>query len=410
MGLRTFTFNGTKSDTMHLFIVDGGATYNAPERDVEMISIPGRNGAFALDRGRFENVEVTYHVCVDGSSNSNFISNFSSVRSWLCSPKGYCRLVDDYNPNEYRMAIYKSGLEVDEAFYDGCEFDIVFECKPQHFLTSGETATAVANNGTLSNPTLFDSSPMLEVYGYGYVKINGGESITVTGEYIGDTIVKNATSTNTIPTTFTIDDQYANTGNSIKISSVKYEFGWKLDDNTAYIDASNSTWSTTGTGYATIREMGGTVAFLSIYEGDSTWSFVYGTSATKSVTATFNLETLPYGTLTGTATVSIAYDGADSFTISTTATLPSHFSAGGRKTELTTGDIILNSTQSTLGNPIYVDLDIGEAYKIENDVAVSVNNAVTIPAELPKLVPGTNTFTYNNTITQFKVVPRWWKV
>ena len=69
-----------------------------------------------------------------------------------------------------------------------------------------------------------------------------------------------------------------------------------------------------------------------------------------------------------------------------------------------------NSSQSVLGNPLYFDLDIGEAYKIENGSTVSVNNAVTIPAELPTLPPGDTTFTYDNTITQFKVVPRWWKV
>ena len=68
------------------------------------------------------------------------------------------------------------------------------------------------------------------------------------------------------------------------------------------------------------------------------------------------------------------------------------------------------STKSALGEPLYFDLDIGEAYKIEDEQIISVNNAVTIPAKLPALKSGNNTITYDRTITQFKVVPRWWEV
>lgn len=81
-----------------------------------------------------------------------------------------------------------------------------------------------------------------------------------------------------------------------------------------------------------------------------------------------------------------------------------------RTTNITRGDITGYSTKSALGEPLYFDLDIGEAYKYEGDSIVSINNAVTIPAQLPTLKSGENTITYDRTITQFKVVPRWWEV
>ena len=58
----------------------------------------------------------------------------------------------------------------------------------------------------------------------------------------------------------------------------------------------------------------------------------------------------------------------------------------------------------------YVDLDIGEAYREEDGQIINVNNAVTIPAKLPTLKSGVNNITYDVTITQFKIVPRWWEV
>ena len=146
MGIRTFTFNGESSDAYGVLITQN-ASYNAPERAGEMISIPGRNGAFWQDRGRFENIEVTYHCVVGEGTKADFVSAMSDVRSWLCSPVGYCRLEDDYNPDEYRLAVYKNGLETDEPFVTGAEFEITFDCKPQRFLKSGEDPITIGEWG-----------------------------------------------------------------------------------------------------------------------------------------------------------------------------------------------------------------------------------------------------------------------
>ena len=55
----SITFGGINSADFGIYI-SGEGVFNAPQRDVEMISVPGRNGAIALDRGRFQNIEVTY--------------------------------------------------------------------------------------------------------------------------------------------------------------------------------------------------------------------------------------------------------------------------------------------------------------------------------------------------------------
>lgn len=68
------------------------------------------------------------------------------------------------------------------------------------------------------------------------------------------------------------------------------------------------------------------------------------------------------------------------------------------------------STKSTVSGTAYIDLDIGEAWSDNNGTITSLNNIVQMPAELPTLKPGGNTFTISNTISGFKVTPRWWKV
>ena len=143
---KAFSFDGTSSRNYGVYIT-GQGVFNAPERNVEMVEIPGRDGAYALDKGNFNNIEVTYPASIVADTSADFADAVSDLRNFLCSKVGYCRLEDEYNPNEYRMAIYKSGLEVSHEGLQTGEFDIVFECKPQRWLTSGESKQTIANSG-----------------------------------------------------------------------------------------------------------------------------------------------------------------------------------------------------------------------------------------------------------------------
>lgn len=163
--------------------ITGEAVFNAPTRRVNMIQIPGRNGLFAQDEGSFDNLTVTYPAGLFGVTEADFADAISNFRNALCSRIGYHRLEDDYNPDEFRMAVYKEGLEVTPATLKAGEFTISFECKPQRWLKSGETWTTAVQYTRFTNPTLFDASPIFEVNGYGsftMTQANGGTAtITV---------------------------------------------------------------------------------------------------------------------------------------------------------------------------------------------------------------------------------------
>ena len=76
----------------------------------------------------------------------------------------------------------------------------------------------------------------------------------------------------------------------------------------------------------------------------------------------------------------------------------------------TYSDVIGDSTVSALGSVVYIDLDIGEAYNLDYGEPVSVNNAVNLGSDLPTLPPGATTVNYDNTITDLKIAPRWWRI
>lgn len=136
---KSLTFGGINSLDYGIYIT-GEAVYNAPERSVTSIEIEGRNGDLLIDNGRFLNIEIKYPAGCFAETQEDFKQKIESFRNAIISQISYQRLTDDYNPDEYRFAVYKSGLDVSVAvLHQGGEFDLTFDCKPQRFLTAGET-------------------------------------------------------------------------------------------------------------------------------------------------------------------------------------------------------------------------------------------------------------------------------
>ena len=417
---KTLNFDGQSSGTYGVYIT-GDAVFNAPEREVEMIAIPGRNGAFALDKGRFENITVTYPAGIFAETEEDFADAISDFRNYLCSRKGYCRLTDDYSPDEYRMALYKSGLEVDPALLKAGQFNITFDCKPQRFLNVGETEQTIAQSGdTLTNPTLFESNPLLMVKGYGKINFNGYE-IELENVVMGEVALFNSIS-RTIWSGYnyrnTIPQGVLNVGDDFTLEGLTYTAA--LENNLfegETIDTVNTTTSASHSGLTGVTVNSSLVQTTArTYEHRlkakfPSMQFAYGTARTITDTATYTAtvyklyEGAPESpeTYSGNIAFKIVYNGQNTVTYSFTGSMTNNLSFVSPKG---TG----NSTVSILGNPTYIDCDIGEAYMIKNGEIVSLNAYIDLGSKLPTLVPGSNAITFDNTITELKIVPRWWKV
>ena len=165
-----FTFNG-KSSLDYEVVISGGGTFKSPNRDVESISVPGRNGDLHIDNERFNNVEITYPAFIVKA----FKENFSAFKAFLLSQRGYKRLEDTYHPDYYRLACFKSAVEPDMTTRNlSGSFNVTFDCDPRCFLKSGEKTIYVTSSSmTVKNPTQFNALPKIMAYGTGTITING---------------------------------------------------------------------------------------------------------------------------------------------------------------------------------------------------------------------------------------------
>lgn len=376
---KSLTFDGEDSRDYGVYIT-GQAVFNAPEREVEMISIPGRNGQFALDKGRFENIEVTYPAGIFATTEADFAEAVSNFRNLLCSKRGYVRLQDEYHPEEYRMAIYKSGLELENVALKAGEFEITFDCKPQRYLTSGEEENTVVNGGTLTNPTLFDAEPLLEVEGYGTIEFNGYE-IELEDGSVGT--IQLASQTFSGEKTFTFDQSLLNSGDTITLS------GTAVYTSTSAVSSatnSNSAYSSTISGSTVTTSFSLTLSKGTDFTSSNTLTIVragYPVDITSQILYTSSGDT---GTLSFSTSLLVETAWTWSF------------------------DAVGESTLTRLGHPTYIDCELGECYKYNGTEIISLNSFIDLGSDLPKLAPGGNEFTIDNTITELKVVPRYWKV
>lgn len=411
-----FIFDGENSRDYGVYVTDV-EVFGTPVRSVEMVQIPGRNGAFALDKGSWENIEVTYKCAIGCETPADFKAGISAFRNMLASRIGYKRLEDEINADEYRMALYKGGMSVPTINKETATFDVVFECQPQRYLKSGETAVSVSSGDTISNPTLYDASPLLEfrAAAAGDISIND-DVINIKPEIYGNQTLSNGGASSGREYTQTVlidfDSTVYRAGDTITVGSITTSAQRILStENLAFFDGyQNSVTNGLGLIGCTYANTGARLQ----YGLAAPVTFTAGTSATHTATATIDIIYEKSDTTTVTVhvttTVSVAYDGDDNITVTYTIS-GENMRIVDSNCALSVGAITVYSTKPVLDGTVYVDLDIGEAYMDAGGAEyISANNAVTIPAKLPVLASGTNAITYDNTITQFKIVPRWWQL
>ena len=413
-------FGGIDSADYGIYI-SGEGVFNAPKRAVEMVAVPGRNGAVAVDQGYWENIEVTYPAFNYEEDMASFCQALSDFRNALVSQRGYQRLSDTFHPDEYRMAVFSDGIEIKPVMYNtAANFDIVFDCKPQRWLTSGEDEVTVETGDVVTNPTPYDASPLLMVEGYGAIDFNGYE-IRLKNEPLGETYVGGAGQTavaRSASYTIELDCSLYNTGDLLTLKGLSALFNESIyttaQSPTPRSFTGNGTFAD-GTSY--IRrtlEASKSAKRRGVLVSLKDLEFTAGTAATFDESVSYRIDSINESTGTRIPTsmgchLKAEYDGDSTITITKlSTTTQSNFINLGSGDYVNPCEIYADSSKPALGHPTYIDCDLGEAYLIRYGTPVSLNQHIDLGSDLPIFAPGANAVTYENTITELKIVPRWW--
>lgn len=154
-------FNGVSSADVGIE-VEKFPSYDIPEKEYDIIHVPGRNGDIVIDTGTYKNVSRIYEVSI-ATRGIAFHRKMGRVAQWLYSASGYARLEDSYEPDSYRLAIYNKKVSIENLFNEAGKAKLEFNCKPQRFLKSGDIPTTITTSSILYNNTPFDALPLINV-------------------------------------------------------------------------------------------------------------------------------------------------------------------------------------------------------------------------------------------------------
>jgi phage-related protein len=186
--LSYFEFGGMSTASIPGLLVEAKSIYGLPERDIEKIHVPGRNGDVLIDYGSYQNVTVTYQCAVTRYEALRDLSRLLTVGSqpgfgfypW----RGYQLLRDGWAEHE-RLAVVSTQIPMEEVIANRLlRFTVAFDCKPQKYYNR---AAVVQRNGagsiTLNRPLgAVLSAPRIEIVGNGTVTLTlEGQTLTLTG-------------------------------------------------------------------------------------------------------------------------------------------------------------------------------------------------------------------------------------
>lgn len=137
---------------------------SAPEPRVATESVPGRNGDVHIFDGSYKNRTAYLRGCL----YEGYVKGaFDVFNEWLFAKQGYLRLETADDPGHFMMARVANGSSVLTRANKVAPVDVKFDCKPQRFLTNGETVSTVykadANPTLLNNYTKYYSKPLIKI-------------------------------------------------------------------------------------------------------------------------------------------------------------------------------------------------------------------------------------------------------
>lgn len=176
---------------------------------------------------------------------------------------------------------------------------------------------------------------------------------------------------------------------------------YKYTFNSTVTSASVTSWSGTAGCNASVSFADNYIWITVNLPYNTPSTYTYGTMGSYGGFASVNVN----GSIEQYA-VGFSYNGGDIIS----------FDKGKRMSDNAKPDIatfsfnggVIHSTAPMVGNPTYIDCELGDAYEIRNDELILLNQLIAIDADLPTLPSGNTIITYDNTITEVKIKPNWW--
>lgn len=152
-----------------------------PTRKMNVTPIPGSSREVVDMDDAWECYDQPYTLFVGDGSIDSVQQPLRNVARVLYKD-GWQELIDDFEPNYFRLAYYQGPFDVENRKTRVGKFDVSFRCRPERYLTSGKTPVVVVSGGKINNPTSFNAKPLIHITGSGSGTVSiAGQEMSFTG-------------------------------------------------------------------------------------------------------------------------------------------------------------------------------------------------------------------------------------
>lgn len=131
--MHSFTFNGHSSEEFGIRI-ERFPNLNRSERKYKSASVAGRNGNIYQMQNAWEELVVSYQIFAGELAAGAAVTDFTDIVEWLNSADDYAVLMDTYDPEHYRLAVFVDELEIESQWHTFGKATVRFRCRPQRFI------------------------------------------------------------------------------------------------------------------------------------------------------------------------------------------------------------------------------------------------------------------------------------
>lgn len=186
-----FYINGESSIDMYNTIIQDRPLINAPVRKVVRGESSGRSGTLPMDTGEYKGspLELILYSWSGANENPGFPQNakYHEYRDHLYSifnTGGYVELIFYFDPMKVYRVLLEENVQFENKYYydDNMTWKVQLEVHPWKLSELNAEPKVFTRYGTIHNPTLHDSKPLIEITGKGKINLMINKKVFIMGE------------------------------------------------------------------------------------------------------------------------------------------------------------------------------------------------------------------------------------
>lgn len=171
-----FTYKGKSSHEMDLKL-ENNLVFTAPSRDIEFVTVDGKDGDIAFDKRRYESVIRSIPCTLIPNDRTDIEQLIHNINDWLSTDVGYHDFTWSGDASFVYKAIVSEGYDIQRLLSRYGKTVLSFRFHPIKYLASSLVERSVANNSNINNPYNLPAKPIIRLIGNGNLKIYIGDEL-----------------------------------------------------------------------------------------------------------------------------------------------------------------------------------------------------------------------------------------